>query len=120
MGTFIPPQNFGMVEENLYRGGQPSQLNFPFLEKLRLRKIIWLAPDEPQRQLCAAPRLHLCGYEGVPTALRRATAPRRLMRVRLRRRTWLDDQGIEIVQLAETVGSHNPSNTVSEEVRERL
>ena len=51
MGTFIPPQNFGMVEENLYRCGQPSQLNFPFLEKLQLRKIIWLAPDEPQRQL---------------------------------------------------------------------
>ena len=34
----------------------------------------------------------------------------------LRSRTWVDDQGIELIQLAETVGSHNSSNTVSEEV----
>eukprot|EP00967_Tisochrysis_lutea_P124708 scaffold208729_cov45-Tisochrysis_lutea.AAC.1 len=46
-GVLIPPQNFGLVEENLYRCGQPLELNFPFLEKLRLRKIIHLAPDPP-------------------------------------------------------------------------
>ena len=46
-GILIPPQNFGVVEENLYRSGQPSELNFPFLEKMRLRKIIHLAPEEP-------------------------------------------------------------------------
>lgn len=45
--TFIPPPNFGMVECDLYRSGQPNQLNFPFLEKLHLRKVIYLAPDEP-------------------------------------------------------------------------
>lgn len=49
MGSFIPPQNFGMVEDDLYRCGQPSQLNIPFLEQLHLRKIIWLDPDEPPR-----------------------------------------------------------------------
>lgn len=51
MGTFIPPQNFGVVEEDLYRSGQPIQMNFPFLEKLNLQKIIWLDPDEPHSQL---------------------------------------------------------------------
>ena len=44
--SFIPPQNFGMVECDLYRSGAPTELNFPFLEKLQLRKIIYLAPDE--------------------------------------------------------------------------
>ena len=43
----VPPPNFGMVEESLYRSGQPDQLNFPFLEKLGLRSVIWLAPEEP-------------------------------------------------------------------------
>ena len=32
-----------MVEDGLYRSGQPSELSFPFLEKLRLKSIIWLA-----------------------------------------------------------------------------
>ena len=44
--AFIPPQNFGMVEADLYRSAQPTELNFPFLEKLHLRSIIYLAPDE--------------------------------------------------------------------------
>lgn len=46
MACQIPPVNFGMVEEDLYRCGMPSQLNFPFLEKLRLRTIICMLPDE--------------------------------------------------------------------------
>lgn len=48
----IPPPNFGMVEDALYRSGQPSELSFPFLEKLRLKSIIWLAPEDPNPQLC--------------------------------------------------------------------
>ncbi|WFD00401.1 protein-tyrosine-phosphatase [Malassezia yamatoensis] len=44
----IPPPNFGMVEESLYRSGQPDQQNFPFLEKLGLKSVIWLAPEEPE------------------------------------------------------------------------
>ncbi|KAI8871202.1 putative tyrosine phosphatase family protein [Ramicandelaber brevisporus] len=46
-GTLIPPLNFGYVEEHLFRSGQPNDLNFPFLAKLGLKRIIWLAPEEP-------------------------------------------------------------------------
>lgn len=49
--TFIPPLNFGMVEEDLYRSGLPNELNFPFLERLKLKKIIYLAPDDPDPTL---------------------------------------------------------------------
>ena len=51
MGAFVPPQNFGMVEEDLFRSAQPIELNFPFLEKLRLRTVIYLAPDELPQSL---------------------------------------------------------------------
>eukprot|EP01132_Coremiostelium_polycephalum_P006797 gene6797-8433_t len=50
MAHHIPPLNFGMVADNLYRSGQPNELNFPFLEKLQLKKIIFLAPDDPSQQ----------------------------------------------------------------------
>ena len=49
----VPPQNFGFVEPDLYRSSQPTELNFPFLEKLRLRTAIYLAPDEPPAPLLA-------------------------------------------------------------------
>jgi tyrosine-protein phosphatase OCA1 len=51
MAFFIPPVNFGMVEEDLYRSGEPSQLNFPFLERLHLHTVICLAPDQPNIHL---------------------------------------------------------------------
>ena len=51
MSYFIPPVNYGMIEEDLYRSGQPNELNFPFLERLNLRKIIYLAAEEPNLQL---------------------------------------------------------------------
>eukprot|EP01028_Stygiella_incarcerata_P001723 TRINITY_DN1317_c0_g1_i1.p1 TRINITY_DN1317_c0_g1~~TRINITY_DN1317_c0_g1_i1.p1 ORF type:complete len:167 (+),score=30.61 TRINITY_DN1317_c0_g1_i1:56-556(+) len=44
---YIPPVNFGHVEVGLFRSGHPSELNFPFLETLHLKKIIFLAPDAP-------------------------------------------------------------------------
>ncbi|KAI9229746.1 MAG: protein-tyrosine phosphatase [Piptocephalis tieghemiana] len=47
---YIPPQNFGIIEDGLYRSGQPNELNFPFLEKLGLRTVIWLAPEEPNQR----------------------------------------------------------------------
>lgn len=47
---YIPPQNFGLVEDNLYRSGQPNELNFPFLEKLGLKTIVFLAPEDPNRR----------------------------------------------------------------------
>lgn len=40
-----------MIEEDLYRSGQPNELNFPFLEKLGLKTIVWLAPEEPNQRL---------------------------------------------------------------------
>lgn len=45
-GSLIPPTNFGIVEEDLYRSGMPNELNFPFLEKLQLKTIIYLASED--------------------------------------------------------------------------
>lgn len=62
----VPPPNFGMVEESLYRSGQPDQLNLPFLEKLGLKSVIWLAPEEPEVGLCvAADSLHFCASQNI-------------------------------------------------------
>lgn len=47
MAVYIPPPNFGFVEKNLYRSGAPSDLNLPFMERLGLRTIVYLAPDTP-------------------------------------------------------------------------
>ncbi|BGO91581.1 hypothetical protein NBRC10512_008027 [Rhodotorula toruloides] len=44
--SLIPPPNFGIVEEGLYRSSQPTEANFPLLDKLALRTVIWLAPEE--------------------------------------------------------------------------
>lgn len=55
---YIPPLNFGMVEEDLYRSGAPNELNFPFLERLGLKTIIYLAPDEPDQQLFVSLQNH--------------------------------------------------------------
>ncbi|KAJ5072004.1 tyrosine-protein phosphatase oca1-related [Anaeramoeba ignava] len=50
MTKLIPPINFGMVEDDLYRSGFPNELNFPFLEKLALKTIISLGPEDlPQK-----------------------------------------------------------------------
>jgi tyrosine-protein phosphatase OCA1 len=45
--SVIPPLNFGLVDDDLYRSAHPNELNFPFLESLRLRKIIDLANQDP-------------------------------------------------------------------------
>lgn len=50
-GSLIPPTNFGIIEEDLYRSGMPNELNFPFLERLQLRTIIYLASDEVSDKL---------------------------------------------------------------------
>jgi tyrosine-protein phosphatase OCA1 len=36
-----------MVEEDLYRSGMPHELNFPFLEKLHIKTVIYLGSEEP-------------------------------------------------------------------------
>ena len=40
--VYVPPSNFSMVEENIFRSGLPSPINFPFLETLNLRSIMWV------------------------------------------------------------------------------
>ncbi|XP_057250485.1 tyrosine-protein phosphatase DSP3 isoform X1 [Beta vulgaris subsp. vulgaris] len=41
----IPPTNFSMVEEGLYRSGFPEPSNFGFLETLNLKSIIYLCTE---------------------------------------------------------------------------
>ncbi|CAM9163826.1 unnamed protein product [Laminaria digitata] len=43
---FFPPVSFGLVEEGLYRSALPNEINYPFLERLGLKSIIYLYPDE--------------------------------------------------------------------------
>lgn len=39
---YFPPLNFGVVESDLYRCGHPQSINYPFLESLKLRTIIYV------------------------------------------------------------------------------
>lgn len=50
-GSLIPPINFGIVEADLFRSGMPNELNFPFLERLQLKTIIYLATDDVSERL---------------------------------------------------------------------
>ncbi|GAY50161.1 hypothetical protein CUMW_124610 [Citrus unshiu] len=43
--VLVPPPNFSMVEEGIYRSGFPQSSNFPFLQTLNLRSIIYLCPE---------------------------------------------------------------------------
>lgn len=49
MSYFVPPCNYGMVEYDLSRSGHCHQLNFPFLERLNLKTVIYLSHDEPSQ-----------------------------------------------------------------------
>ena len=50
-GKFYPPINFAWVEEGVCRCGEPSEVNYPFLDQLSLRRIIYLAPNDPPQHL---------------------------------------------------------------------
>lgn len=39
---FTPPLNFAMVAEGVYRSGHPQPVNYPFLERMHLKTIIYL------------------------------------------------------------------------------
>ncbi|CAN6608310.1 tyrosine-protein phosphatase-like protein Oca2p [Trichomonascus vanleenenianus] len=39
---FVPPLNFALVAEGVYRSGHPLPINYPFLESLELKTIIYL------------------------------------------------------------------------------
>ncbi|PWN25617.1 putative tyrosine phosphatase family protein [Jaminaea rosea] len=54
----VPPNNFGMVEEDLYRSGAPDSINLSFLTQLKLRSLIYLAPEEPAPHLLTWCRQH--------------------------------------------------------------
>ncbi|KAK7276502.1 hypothetical protein RIF29_17642 [Crotalaria pallida] len=41
----IPPLNFAMVDNGIFRSGFPEPSNFSFLQTLRLRSIIYLCPE---------------------------------------------------------------------------
>ncbi|KAL9248273.1 hypothetical protein vseg_021615 [Gypsophila vaccaria] len=50
--VLIPPINFSMVEEGIYRSGFPDISNFPFLETLNLKSIIYLCTESyPEEHL---------------------------------------------------------------------
>ncbi|XP_028119784.1 probable tyrosine-protein phosphatase DSP4 isoform X2 [Camellia sinensis] len=42
---FIPPLNFSMVDNGIFRSGFPDTANFPFLQSLGLRSILCLCPE---------------------------------------------------------------------------
>uniref|UniRef100_A0A2P2K1U8 diphosphoinositol-polyphosphate diphosphatase n=1 Tax=Rhizophora mucronata TaxID=61149 RepID=A0A2P2K1U8_RHIMU len=43
--NFIPPLNFSMVDNGVFRSGFPDSANFSFLQTLGLRSIICLCPE---------------------------------------------------------------------------
>lgn len=47
---FVPPINFANVEDQIYRSGFPQPSNFPFLETLQLRSVIYLCPEPYPRE----------------------------------------------------------------------
>ncbi|KAK6915753.1 Atypical dual-specificity phosphatase Siw14-like [Dillenia turbinata] len=41
----VPPTNFSMVDEGIYRSGFPDPENFSFLQTLSLKSVIYLCPE---------------------------------------------------------------------------
>jgi tyrosine-protein phosphatase OCA1 len=50
-GALIPPANYGVVEEGLYRSAVPNELNFPFLEQLQIKTILHVSPEDRSDKL---------------------------------------------------------------------
>ena len=46
MTIYVPPLNFSLVEDGIYRSGHPVPINFPFLKTLNLKTIIYLGDKE--------------------------------------------------------------------------
>lgn len=49
----FPPQNFGAVEDGIYRSGLPTELNYRFLESLQLKTVIVLSPESMDSQFAS-------------------------------------------------------------------
>lgn len=49
--NYVPPLNFSLVEDGIYRSGFPMPVNYPFLDRLKLKTIIYLGDtgqDKPK------------------------------------------------------------------------
>jgi len=44
----IPPPLYGLVEDGVHRSGHPVVLHLSFLERLRLKTVLYLSPDAPE------------------------------------------------------------------------
>jgi protein tyrosine/serine phosphatase len=53
MVTWTPPEAFGIVEEGVYRSNEMEATNFPFLSTLKLKNILLLSPEGPNREVLA-------------------------------------------------------------------
>ncbi|CEP20901.1 OCA2 [Cyberlindnera jadinii] len=43
---YVPPLNFALVEDKIYRSGHPVPKNFPFLKTLKLKTVIYIGDKE--------------------------------------------------------------------------
>lgn len=51
MAKYIPPRNFNMVTDDVYRCITPTDINFPFLERLKLKSVVYLSSIEMSESL---------------------------------------------------------------------
>ncbi|CAN6233273.1 unnamed protein product [Urochloa humidicola] len=49
-GAMVPPLNFAMVDDGIFRSGLPDAANFRFLLSLNLRSIVYLCPEPYPRR----------------------------------------------------------------------
>lgn len=53
-----PPEVFGIVEQGVYRSNALRPVNFPFIELLRLKTVVYLSPDMPLRSVTSFLKEH--------------------------------------------------------------
>ncbi|CAL4885563.1 unnamed protein product [Urochloa decumbens] len=80
-GAMVPPLNFAMVDDGIFRSGLPDAANFRFLLSLNLRCIVYLCPEPYPEENARFLRqngieLHQFGIEGSKSGL---TMPETLM-----------------------------------------
>lgn len=65
---YVPPLNFSLVEDGIYRSGFPMPVNYPFLEQLRLKTIIYLGDlgEKKQKKQKKSGKEKTDGNEGSP------------------------------------------------------
>ncbi|KAF7080605.1 hypothetical protein CFC21_084657 [Triticum aestivum] len=65
----VPPLNFGMVDDGVFRSGFPDAANFRFLASLNLRSVVYLCPEPYPEQNArflgrSGIKLHHFGIQG--------------------------------------------------------